>query len=389
MGLFDKANIGSTLGAAGSIGGSIISGVSSMIAAKSNRDWQERQAAIERQWQGMPAQVMRARQAGLNPNLVFGKGTGITNVPSTPSAPNMPQVPDFGASLAELGKSYDDREMNRAAKEAEAIERTSNARNLDEDTHRQAIENLTLKQRLYFTLQEAEARAKEKGEDAKAAEIRKEMEEIKKEILEGQKPALIDQPKKENALTEQKTKTSEAEAGMYKEQGAAARRNAAANERQAKAAETQAETQRRIGEQTIKVLQNEQNDRYWSWKHKKLAYIIKEAGSDAEIQLGRIMSEIHNNGYYQWATKAKAYVAATPLLGNIIEALGGVGETYATLKAVEAVSNSQGSHQQTVTDYDKHGNMVHQRVTSGSSSSSKNYNGTARAKAKRMRKFKK
>lgn len=229
MGLFDKANIGSTLGAAGSIGGSIISGVSSLIAAKSNRDWQERQAAIERQWQGMPAQVMRARQAGLNPNLVFGKGTGITNVPSTPSAPNMPQVPDFGVSLAEIGKSYDEREMNRPVKEAEAIERTSNARNKDEDTHRQAIENITLNQRLYQTLKALEEEAKAKEQDALAAGYRAEKERIAKEILEGQSEELKQQPAVQNETTRKQGE-------MYVKQGNSAVVSADAQQKSAKAA---------------------------------------------------------------------------------------------------------------------------------------------------------
>lgn len=229
MGLFDKTNIGSTLGAAGALGGSIISGVSSMIAAKSNRDWQERQAAIERQWQGMPAQVMRARQAGLNPNLVFGKGTGITNVPSTPSAPNMSQVPDFGTSLAELGKSYDDREMNRPAKEAEAIERTSNSRNLDEDTHRQAIENITLNQRLYQTLKALEEEAKAKQQDALAAGYRAEKERLAKEILEGQSEELKLQPAVQN-------ETSRKQGEMYEKTGNSAVVSANAQQKSAEAA---------------------------------------------------------------------------------------------------------------------------------------------------------
>lgn len=76
------------LGAAGSLAGSIIGGINQRKANKRAYDQQLELWRMNNQYNHPSAQMQRLREAGLNPNLVYGQGargaTGQATAPSTP-----------------------------------------------------------------------------------------------------------------------------------------------------------------------------------------------------------------------------------------------------------------------------------------------------------------
>lgn len=388
MGLFDakglSPGVGSVVGGALSAVGSLGSGIFSALSAKSNRDWQERQASIQRQWEGMPAQVMRARQAGLNPNLVFGQGSGVTNAPAVPSAPSLPVMPNIFDSAPVVGAGLEDRQMERPVKDSEAYRNMSESQKASEEAHQTAIENQTLLGRQLAELRRLEEEAKKASEEALAAHWRQLAEQVQKEILDAQAPALKEQPSKQNEKIEQERITSKAQAGMYKAEGEAAVRNARTNERIASATEQKTKNDIAIGQRTLEIMKNQQNSEYWKQKMAKLQYIIAKAGAPGLEVLGRLQSDVANSSFNQWEIKVKKYVQDFPLVGNLIDAVGGFAQTYATLKVAESVGQSASQTTEEFTR-DSKGNVVTKTTSKTASSRSKATNARRLAKKARRR----
>lgn len=184
MGLFDKNNISTTLAGIGSMVGSLGSSAMNFFASKSSREWQEKEAAKQRQWQGMPSQVARARMAGLNPNLVFGKGSGITNVPAMPAAPNMPEYSNPAEQLPDIAVRQRQTNIEQDVAESTIGKQDAEASFANEQAKKVMIQNQYEAQLLAESLKEAEAKAKKEGHEEEAAAYRARIEELNKNFAE-------------------------------------------------------------------------------------------------------------------------------------------------------------------------------------------------------------
>lgn len=215
-------------------GGSVISGVASALTSKANRDWQEKEATKQRQWQSMPEQVARARMAGMNPNLVFGKGTGASTTPAVPAAPAMPTYPVPFSGLGNLALGKESLEVEKPVKESEEAKNYSEKELNETKKLREAsekykvdIDNLT-----EFAIRSAELtrlqnEATKAGNDAEAAEYAAQREKLSKDLLEEQYPALAVRPQKENEKLEEEKKTEKARQKNLSDTGKAALSEAA------------------------------------------------------------------------------------------------------------------------------------------------------------------
>lgn len=98
------------------IAGSLLSGVSQMFTNAANRRWQQRMYDQQRsdaladwrmqnEYNSPMQQMLRLKEAGLNPNLVYGQGSvanNATGVRASAAPPGNAQSPDFGSSQGGL-----------------------------------------------------------------------------------------------------------------------------------------------------------------------------------------------------------------------------------------------------------------------------------------------
>ena len=231
------------IGAGIEAGGSIISGVASALTAKANRDWQEQQARIQRQWSSLPEQVARARMAGMNPNLVFGKGSGASSAPAMPGAPSMPTFENPAQGFTESTIHSNQLQIERDVAESTISKQDEEASVANQQAKKLMIQNEYEAQLLKESLTEAEARAKKEGHEEKAAEYRARIAELDKQFAEDTYQTRIDKFDKELETLNEQIKT-------YQNERSYKNRMASASEMQAQAAKMSAAAARMAAKAT-------------------------------------------------------------------------------------------------------------------------------------------
>lgn len=245
-------------------GGSAISGIASALTAKANRDWQEREAMKQRQWQSMPEQVARARMAGLNPNLVFGKGSGVTNVPSVPSAPAMPTYNPLFSGLGALALGVNQLAVDKSLKETEAKKNITSSEldqatkeKVQSETRFQDILNQFEPKKQLEMLTKLQEDARKAGNEADQAFYEAEIKRIENDIAEATQEERKKTPKLENELTEEKKKTERSQQQFNKAAGAAQTANAKSNRIAAMAQQFAAFSQDKVNRKQAAKLRQE------------------------------------------------------------------------------------------------------------------------------------
>lgn len=142
------------IGALGSVAGNVVNGLFSKSAATTAFKRQKELMALQQQYavenwnreaayNDPKAQMQRLKDAGLNPNLVYGSGAAGLEAPST-AAPTAPSAPMQSTAPADFGAAVSD-----AVNAAVGI---ANAKKADSETIAQNIENdylfKTLKDRI-------------------------------------------------------------------------------------------------------------------------------------------------------------------------------------------------------------------------------------------------
>lgn len=315
----NTSSLNPIIGAGIEAGGSIISGVASALTAKANRDWQEQQARIQRQWSGMPEQVARARMAGMNPNLLFGKGSGASSAPALPAAPSMPTFENPASGFTENTLKSNQLQIERDVADSTISKQDEEASLANQQAKKVMIQNEYEGQLLKEALTEAEARAKKEGHEEKASEYRARIAEIDKQFAEDTYDTRIEKFTKElEALTEQiKTYQNERNvqnrlAAASEMQAQAAKMSAAAASMAAKATANNQNAQAELNRANAKIARIEGNIRNRTQAIETLSRItsmvqdftakqyLNEA-SKAQVDLiqQQIKQAIKNNDWYE------------------------------------------------------------------------------------------
>lgn len=307
------------IGAGIEAGGSIISGVASALTAKANRDWQEQQARLQRQWSSMPEQVARARMAGMNPNLVFGKGSGASSAPAMPGAPSMPTFENPTKGFADSAIRSNQLQIEREVADSTISKQDEEASLANQQAKKIMIQNEYEGQLLKEALTEAEARAKKEGHEEKAAEYRARIAEIEKQFAEDTYDNRIEKFTKELEVLTEQIKTYQNDrnvqnrlAAASEMQAQAAKISAAAASMAAKATSNNQNAQAELNRANAKIARIEGNIRSRTEAIETLGrftsiiqdftakqYFNKAAKAQIDLIEEQIKTAIKNNDWYE------------------------------------------------------------------------------------------
>jgi hypothetical protein len=138
------------------VGGSLLQGITGGVNTRANRRWQERMWHNQNAYNHPKAQMARFKEAGLNPNLIYGQGSSgnagsVGQVPTTPTTDPLQHLGQYmSLKLADAQKS-------NVEKQTEAID--SEIAQREADTALKRMQTLKVeKERLLVQQQTAKTR---------------------------------------------------------------------------------------------------------------------------------------------------------------------------------------------------------------------------------------